>query len=144
MKVVLVLLVVILSLGCLSSPDEQPEQTATEIVEVPAAEVVNITPIETVELPAAQTKFNISITFNGYNNSNILIVVESPTYVIKSTPIITCDDIEYKPFFNDSVLYFYECNCTEMSKAVLEFDEQVVTFFLLDEGNGWDFSLVDG
>ena len=133
----------ILSLGCLSSPDEQPEQTVLEVVEVPAIEIVNITPIETVELPAAPIKFNLSVNFDGYNNSNISIVVISPTYVIKSTPIITCNNSEFKPLFNDSSFYFYECNCTEMSKAVLKFDEQVVTFFLLDEGNGWDFTLID-
>lgn len=143
MKILFVMLVVILSLGCLSSHDEQPEPTAIEVVDIPATVIVNITPIETVELPAAQIKFNISVNFDGYNNSNISIVVISPTYVIKNIPIITCNNTVYKPVFNDSMLYFYECNCTEMSKAVLEFDEHDVTFFLLSEGNGWDFSLFD-
>lgn len=145
-----VLLLVILSSGCLSSPDETEQviekQPIQKIVESdnPQNRVLDVPINQMMEITPDPINFNVSVTFDGYNNSNILIAVEIPEPVINSTPIITCNNTEFEPIFNDTTIYFYECECDEMSKAVLEFGEHNVTFFLLDEGNGWDFSLVNG
>lgn len=139
----------ILSAGCLSSSDETEQVIEEQLIQKmiegdnPQNRVLDVPINQVVKIAPVPVKFNVSVTFDGYNDSNILIAVEIPESVINSTPIITCNNTEFEPLFNDTTIYFYECGCDEMSKALLEFGEHNVTFFLLGEGNGWDFSLIN-
>lgn len=89
--------------------------------------------------------FNISISFT--NTGNATIAVEIPTHVISGMPEIHCNERTFTPMPNLSVIgnstniYFYECNCLKMDKARLNFNNHSKAFFILESGNGWDFTL---
>ena len=149
MKLVLLILVyVVMCAGCIypatesivSNPD-RPEMVEREFIALDMAENITVfNPVGNVSVEPIP--FNVSISFDGMNGSKNKIVVEIPSFVINSTPIITCGDTEYSPVYvipGNVSTYFYECGCSE--KGVLVFGEYNVTFFVLGVGDGWDFNL---
>jgi hypothetical protein len=138
-------------------PDQMPELTKHNVTILhtmpvlsnlnatltPALNASNVTNATNALAPLPP--FNISISFTSTHNATI--AVEIPAHAISGMPEIHCNERTFTPMpdltvlSNTTNLYFYNCSCGYMNKARLDFDNHSTTFFVLDAGNGWDFTL---
>ena len=141
-------------------PDQMPELTKHNVTILhtmpvlsnlnatltPALNASNVTnATNTTNASKVLPPFNISISFT--NTHNATIAVEIPSHAISGMPVIYCNELTFTPMPDISIitnttnLYFYSCSCGYMDKARLDFDNHSATFFVLDAGNGWDFTM---
>ena len=138
-------------------PDQMPElikHNVTILHTMPVLSNLNATPTPALNASNVTNAtnasmvlppFNISISFT--NTHNATVAVEIPAHAISGMPVIYCNDLTFTPMPDISIignttnLYFYNCSCGYMDKARLNFDNFTTTFFVLDAGNGWDFTM---
>jgi len=160
------LVIVIICSGCIKAPKEAVLNPSDESqlaipISIPDPPTLNFDEALPEEINLTEY-FNVSIFFESYYNGNLSVLIEVPNNILNSSDIkIKCNQKTFnvtdyylsdvytnnpnatiigdvnsdRPISYNS--YYFDINCTYKQQGYVVFHPYNVSFFVLDEGNGW-------